>query len=158
MVRVVDPQLIPNNLSFGKIIVKVNKICYVEKMDSKLYKSNLNLGTVNIRSKDDNGADIFIPKEEVYSLESLYRCIIDTGIVLDDTLEVDFSVESHPRLVTVLGLMALSLVTIVEPDSKRIGISIVNISSVKIDITKYMEFAVLVMRSKNFFNLPFTHE
>lgn len=159
MIKVIDEKLLPEHLSFGKKIVKVNKICYIEKMDSKLYKTNLNLGTVNVPAKTEEGLDYFMPKEEVFRLDSLYRCIIDTGIILGDWSEsMDYSVESHPKFVTTNGLMVLAPVKFNDQGVLKLGISIVNIASVHIDITKYMPFAVLVIRQNNLSDMYFTHE
>lgn len=159
MIKVIDQKLLPESLSFGKSIVKVNKICYVEKMDSKLYKTNLNLGITNIVNKTENGDDYFLPKEEVFRLDSLYRCIIDTGILLDSIPEdIDYTVESHSQYVTVTGLMVLAPVKFNDNGVLKLGISIVNLSSVHINITKYMKFAVLVLRKRIFFEIPFSYE
>jgi hypothetical protein len=159
MIKVIDKKLLPEHLSFGKSIVKVNKICYIEKMDSKLYKSNLNLGIVQTLNKTDEGADFFLPKEEVFRLDSLYRCIIDTGILLDSIPEVvDYTVESHSQYVTVTGLMVLAPVKFNDNGVLKLGVSVVNLSSVHINITKYMKFAVLVLKENIYFEIPFSHE
>lgn len=159
MIKVIDEKLLPDSLSFGKSVVKVNKICYIEKMDSKFYKANLNLGTVQVPAVTEDGAEYFLPKESVFRLDSLYRCIIDTGIIIDEAFEhIDYAVESHPSYVSVQGLFVLSPVVFNDLGVQKIGVSIVNLSSVHIEITKYMPFAVLVLRKKNLFDLPFTHE
>lgn len=159
MIKVIDQKLLPEYLSFGKSILKVNKICYIEKMDSKLYKSNLNLGIIQIVNKTEDGADFFMPKEEVFRLDSLYRCIIDTGLLLDSIPEdIDYTVENHSQYVTTKGLMVLSPVKFNDEGILKLGVSITNLSSVHINITKYMKFAIFVQRKRNFTDLPFSHE
>lgn len=159
MIKVVDQKLLPEYLSFGRNIVKVNKICYIEKMDSKLYKADINLGIINTINKTDNGNDYYLPKEEVFRLDSLYRCIIDTGILLNSISEtIEYSVESHPQYVTVTGLMVLAPVKFNDNGVLKLGVSIINLSSIHINITKYMKFAVLVLRERNLIQIPFIYE
>lgn len=160
MLKVLNLNLIPDSFSFGKYLLKINKIVYVEKIDSILYKTNLNLGVVQTPTYTEEGAQYFMPKEEVYQLDSLYRCIVDTGVIIDKDFEIfDYSVENHPKVVALKGLAVLSPVKIFNGDGiTTLGVCIVNLSSIKIPITKYMPFALLALREKKLISIEFSHE
>lgn len=157
MIEVEDRDLLPLHLSHGKNVVKANKIAYIERHTSEFVKDTHLLGTILVPTLLENGISMLSPKEKVFRLQSLYRCIVDTGIIINDYLDsFDYTVENHPQFVTRQGLHVLSPVRYNDNGVVKLGIAIVNLSSIDIEIKKYMPFAVLVTREKSFANVKFT--
>ena len=56
-------------------------ITFIEAITSEMIKTEKQLGTTNVPIQDAvTNRTSFIEKEQVYELNTLYRCLVDTGI------------------------------------------------------------------------------
>ena len=125
------------SLGFDVVAYDIN---FIETITAEMIKTDKQLGIVDILSVDPISDKALIePKEQIYVLDSLYRCLIHTGIELVDIEEgYEIKVRAKKSLALLEGIHVVDCPAIVNLNGKKIiALIVYNLGSRKKYIKRY---------------------
>ena len=140
--KVIDANCCPKKATDGSLgyDIVAYDVNYIESITAEMIKTDKQLGIVDILSVDPISDKALIePKEQIYVLDSLYRCLIHTGIELVDIEEgYEIKVRAKKSLALLEGIHVVDCPAIVNLNGKKIiALIVYNLGSRKKYIKRY---------------------
>ena len=119
-------------------------ITFIEAITSEMIKTEKQLGLTNVPIRDTVTDRIsFMEKEQVYELNTLYRCLVDTGIEVA-SIPKGYEIQVRPRsgLALKQGIIVVNSPGTVDSDYRgTIGVILCNLGNLKFPIKRFDRIA-----------------
>ena len=135
-------------------------ITFIEAINSEMVKTEKQLGLTNVPIKDSitNRTSFFIEKEQVYQLNTLYRCLVDTGIEVS-SIPKGYEIQVRPRsgLALKQGIIVVNSPGTIDSDYRgTIGVILCNLGNLKFPIKRFDRIAQIVFQKVEHPNINVT--
>lgn len=149
--KVKDPLCTPRPATDGSLgyDIAAYDISYIEAINSDVVKVANQLGKTRVPVIDsETKTQSFIEKEQVFQLDTLYRCLIDTGIEVDNIPEgYEIQVRSKKNLALKKGILAVAAGGITNVGGKKtISVILYNLGNFKFHIKRFDAIAQIVVQ------------
>ena len=160
-IKLKHPKCLPiqaTNDSSGYDVVAYD-ITFIESITSEMIKTEKQLGLTNVPIQDSiTNRTSFIEKEQVYQLNTLYRCLVDTGIEVA-AIPKGYEIQVRPRsgLALKQGIIVVNSPGTVDSDYRgTIGVILCNLGNLKFPIKRFDRIAQIVFQKVEHPNINVT--
>ena len=134
-------------------------ITFIEAITSEMIKTEKQLGLTNVPIQDSiTNRTSFIEKEQVYQLNTLYRCLVDTGIEVA-SIPKGYEIQVRPRsgLALKQGIIVVNSPGTIDSDYRgTIGVILCNLGNLKFPIKRFDRIAQIVFQKVEHPNINVT--
>ena len=124
-------------------------IIAVEAINSKVIKTFKQLGKIHVPFKDSTTNNTsLIEKDQIFELNTLYRCLVDTGIEIAH-IPKGYEIQVRPRsgLALKAGIIVVNSPGTVDSDYRgTLGVILCNLGNLKFPIARYDRIAQIVFQ------------
>ena len=150
-IKLKHPKCLPiqaTNDSSGYDVVAYD-ITFIEAITSEMIKTEKQLGLTNVPIQDSiTNRTSFIEKEQIYELNTLYRCLVDTGIEVA-SIPKGYEIQIRPRsgLALKQGIIVVNSPGTIDSDYRgTVGVVLCNLGNLKFPIKRFDRIAQIVFQ------------
>lgn len=136
-------------------------VSFVEAVTSEMVRTKNQLGIFKVPSVDATTEETtFLELDHIFKLETLYRCLIDTGIDVM-YLEPGYEIQIRPRsgLALKFGIVVVNSPGTIDSDyRKTIGVILCNLGSKAFPIKQFDRIAQMVIKKVEHPDIIITNE
>lgn len=146
-----DPLCLPKKSTDGSLGYDVfaYDISYIEAINSEVIKTERQLGKTKFPMTDElTKTTTFVEKEQIFQLDTLYRCLVDTGIEIEDIPE-GYEIQIRPKKILALkqGILTVSTGGITNVGGKKtISVILYNLGNLKFQIKRFDAIAQIIFQ------------